>query len=55
MPDKIKLHIKNQLGMNIDFCCGPDIERTLAPEEEIAIEVSDGDFMYFDQVTEVEG
>lgn len=48
----IKVYVKNQTGMRIDFCSGIDIERTLEPEEEIAIEVSDGDFMYFDQVRE---
>lgn len=52
MVGKVKLHIKNQLGMNIYFCCGIDIERELAPEEEVTIEVSDGDYMYFDYVTE---
>lgn len=54
MDGKIKLHIKNQLGMNINFCCGIDIECELAPEEKITIEVSDGDCMYFDYVKEAE-
>ncbi|HOV80379.1 MAG TPA: hypothetical protein PK728_09785 [Bacillota bacterium] len=47
----IKLHVKNQLnsGLTIEFCCG-EKEYTLGPEEEIAIEVQDGDCMYFDVV-----
>ena len=45
----MKLHIKNQLndGLAIEFCCGQK-EYTLAPEEEVTVEVNDEDCMYFD-------
>jgi len=54
LDGKVKLHIINQLGVNIHFSCGIDIERELKPEEQIVIEASDGDCMYFDYVKEAE-
>ncbi len=49
----MQIHIKNQLnnGLTMDFCCGAK-EYTLAHDEEIDIEVNDGDCMYFDVVLE---
>ena len=49
----LKIHIKNQLNSDqtIEFCCGAK-EYTLQPDQEIDIEVEDGDCMYFDIVRE---
>ena len=49
----MKIHIKNQLNSDqtIEFCCGAK-EYTLQPDQEIDIEVEDGDCMYFDIVRE---
>lgn len=44
-----KLHIKNQSGYSIDFCCGMG-EYSLMPDEKITIEVNDEDYMYFDTI-----
>jgi len=44
----MKLHIKNQLDGKIEFCSGQK-EYELDPDQEITIEVSDEDCMYFDQ------
>jgi hypothetical protein len=51
MPDKIKLHIKNQALFRIEFCCG-EKEYELEPDQQVTIEVEDEDCMYFDQVVE---
>lgn len=50
----MKLHIKNQLNDKhiIEFCCG-QMEYSLKPEEEVTIEVSDEDCMYFDIVRKI--
>lgn len=45
----MKIHIKNQTGNEIDFCCGEN-EYTLRPDEEVSIEVQDGDCFYFDKI-----
>jgi hypothetical protein len=43
--------VKNQLnnGLTIEFCCG-EKEYTLKHDEEVTVEVEDGDCMYFDGV-----
>lgn len=43
----MRLHIKNQLGLTIGFCCGEQ-EYELESEQEIDIEVDDEDCMYLD-------
>lgn len=45
----MKIHIKNQLGHTVEFCCG-ESEHILAPEEEVSVEVADEDYIYLDQV-----
>lgn len=47
----MKIHVKNQLNNEheIEFCCGSR-EYKLLPEEEVIIEVSDEDVLYFDVV-----
>ena len=45
----MELHVKNQLWQTVEFCCGTK-EYELGPEEEITIEVEDGDYMYIDCV-----
>lgn len=54
MDGKVKLHFKNQLGVNIMLSSGIDIERELKPEEKTTIEASDGDCVYLDYGTEAE-
>ncbi len=49
MPDKVIIHIKNQVPAKISFCCGAG-EYELEMDQEVDIEVVDGDCMYFDQV-----
>lgn len=49
-----KLHIKNQTEKTIDICCGINTEFTLSPEEEITINVQDGDYFYIDQAIDPE-
>jgi len=46
----MKIVIKNQLNGTIDLCVGMQ-EYRLDPEEEILAPVSDGDYIYLDQVT----
>ena len=46
----MKIVIKNQLNGTIDLCAGMN-EYRLDPEEEILAPVSDGDYIYLDQVT----
>jgi len=48
----VEIHVKNQLGngLSIQFCCG-EREYELKPEEEIAIEVQEGDCLYLDVVS----
>lgn len=46
-----KLTIKNLTDYAIDFVCGIKEEHTLGPNEEVEIEIEDGDYMYLDQVT----
>jgi hypothetical protein len=50
MPDKFKLHIKNQSIFRIEFCCG-EKEYELEPDRQVTIEAEDEDCMYFDQVS----
>jgi hypothetical protein len=50
---KLILYLKNENGHLMQFCCG-DKEYVLEPGEEISIEVSDQDCMYFDEVTNVQ-
>lgn len=47
----MKINIKNQLndGKNIEFCAG-EKEYELGPEEEIAIEINEEDYLYLDIV-----
>lgn len=47
----MKLNIKNDYKFIMEFCCG-EKEYVLGPGEEIAIEVQDEDYMYFDVVRE---
>lgn len=45
-----KLTIKNQTEYAIDFVSGIKEEHTIHPEQEVEIEIGDGDYMYLDQV-----
>ena len=45
----MKLNIKNENGLTVEFCCG-EKEYILKPDEEIAIEVNDEDCMYIDTI-----
>lgn len=45
----MKIHIKNQLPVAIEFCCGQK-EYELEPEQEITIEVQDEDCLYLDTI-----
>ena len=47
--DTARLHIENQTGDTIDFCCGKG-EYSLKPDEKITVEVRDEDCMYFDEI-----
>jgi hypothetical protein len=43
------IYVRNQTVFTMEFCCGEN-EYALSPEEEITIEIKDGDCMYFDEV-----
>jgi hypothetical protein len=45
----MKIHIKNQLTDTVKFCSG-EKEYELKPEQEITIEVKDGDCLYLDTI-----
>lgn len=45
----MKLNVKNDNGNIMEFCCG-EKEYVLGPGEEIAVEIEDEDYMYFDVV-----
>jgi len=45
----MKLVIKNENLLTVEFCCG-EKEYLLEPSEELVIEVNDGDCMYFDAI-----
>lgn len=46
------LNVKNDTGNSIQFCCG-EKEYELKPQESVAVEVKDQDFMYFDGVKDM--
>jgi hypothetical protein len=42
----MEMHIKNSSPYVIEFCIGED-EFTLGPDQEVVVEVKNGDCMYF--------
>ena len=40
---------KNQSGKRVEFCCG-ESEHVLETEEQVKINVKDGDCVYFDYI-----
>jgi hypothetical protein len=46
----LEIRIKNQLHGTIDFCIGMK-EYTLEHEQDVIVPVSDGDYMYLDQLS----
>lgn len=45
----MKIHVKNQLSVSIQFCCG-NKEYELKPEQKVIVEVNDEDCLYLDQI-----
>jgi len=50
----LKIYIKNENGHTMGLCCGEN-EYTLNPDEEISVEVKDGDCIYLDEIQESRG
>ena len=50
----LKIYIKNENGHIMGLCCGEN-EYTLNPDEEISVEVKDGDCIYLDEIQESRG
>lgn len=45
----MKLYVKNQMDVAIEFTCGVN-EYALEPGEEVTVEAQDEDYMYLDIV-----
>lgn len=46
----LRITIRNQTKYAIDFVAGIKEEHTVLPDQEVGIEVEDGDYVYLDQV-----